>query len=207
MTDAGETHPVRRLLPDAAETTVADQLDGLDSGPRRRADRPRVLMNFVSSADGRATIDGRSGPLGSRTDMEMLQRLRTRVDAVMIGAGTMRAERYGRMVSEPEYRAYRESTGLAHDPLAILVSAAWTSPGTRRSSRTGAASVVVLTSSDEEPPETATPVEVVRHEGGVDLPRRSNGCAASAGSAACSARGAPSFTASCRAPASSTSSS
>ena len=31
----------------------------------------------------------------------MLQRLRTRVDAVMIGAGTMRAERYGRIVSEP----------------------------------------------------------------------------------------------------------
>ena len=60
-----------------------------------------MLMNFVASADGRATIDGRSGPLGSRTDMEMLQRLRTRVDAVMIGAGTMRAERYGRMVLRP----------------------------------------------------------------------------------------------------------
>ena len=52
----------------------------------------------------------------------MLQRLRTRVDAVMIGAGTMRAERYGRMVSDPELRAYRERTGLAHDPLAVIVS-------------------------------------------------------------------------------------
>ena len=38
----------------------------------------------------------------------MLQRLRTRVDAVMIGAGTMRAERYGRIVSDPELRADRE---------------------------------------------------------------------------------------------------
>ena len=41
----------------------------------------------------------------------MLQRLRTRVDAVMIGAGTMRAERYGRMVSDPDLRAYREQHG------------------------------------------------------------------------------------------------
>ena len=41
----------------------------------------------------------------------MLQRLRTRVDAVMIGAGTMRAERYGRIVSDPELRAYREQHG------------------------------------------------------------------------------------------------
>ncbi len=158
-------------MPDAAETTVADQLDGLDPGPEAPANRPRVLMNFVSSADGRATIDGRSGPLGSRTDMEMLQRLRTRVDAVMIGAGTMRAERYGRMVSDPEYRAYRETTGLAHDPLAILVSASLDLPWDAPLFTDGGGEVVVLTSSDEVPPETATPVEVMRHEGGVDLPR------------------------------------
>ena len=52
----------------------------------------------------------------------MLQRLRTRVDAVMIGAGTMRAERYGRIVSDPQLRAYRERTASSHDPLAVIVS-------------------------------------------------------------------------------------
>src|ERR671930_4080 len=83
------------------------------------ADRPYVVLNFATTLDGRAAIEGRSGAIGSDTDTEMLQLLRTRVDAVMIGAGTMRAERYGRMVSDPEFRAFRERTGLAHDPLAV----------------------------------------------------------------------------------------
>lgn len=171
MTEAGESHPVRRLLPDAAETTVADQVAELDPGAEALEKRARVLMNFVCSADGCATIDGRSGPLGSRTDMEMLQRLRTRVDAVMIGAGTMRTERYGRMVSDPALRDYRQQSGLGPDPLGVIVSASLNLPWDAPLFTDGNGEVVLLTSSDEEPPETATPVEVVRHEGGVDLTR------------------------------------
>src|ERR671935_16409 len=45
-----------------------------------------------------------------------------RADAVMIGAGTMRAERYGRIASDPTLRAGREQIGLAPDPLAVIVS-------------------------------------------------------------------------------------
>ena len=89
----GQTHPVRRLLPDAAETTVAEQLAPLDLKPLALPERPYLLLNFATTLDGRAAINGRSGPIGSAVDTEMLQRLRTRVDAVMIGAGTMRAER------------------------------------------------------------------------------------------------------------------
>jgi riboflavin biosynthesis pyrimidine reductase len=59
-----------------------------------REDRPFVAMNFASTLDGRATIGGVSGPIGSETDTAMLAGLRKRFDAVMIGAGTMRAERY-----------------------------------------------------------------------------------------------------------------
>ena len=55
-----------------------------------------MAMNFAATVDGRATIGGVSGPIGSETDTAMLAGLRTRFDAVMIGAGTMRAERYGR---------------------------------------------------------------------------------------------------------------
>jgi riboflavin biosynthesis pyrimidine reductase len=51
-------------------------------------------MNFAATVDGRATIGGVSGPIGSETDTAMLVGLRSRFDAVMIGAGTMRAERY-----------------------------------------------------------------------------------------------------------------
>ena len=65
------------------------------------ADRPRLALNFATTLDGRASIDGRSGAIGSDTDTAMLVGLRQRFDAVMIGAGTMRVEKYGRIVSDP----------------------------------------------------------------------------------------------------------
>lgn len=167
----GQTHPVRRLLPEPAETTVAEQLAGLDLEDLAHPDRPHLVLNFATTIDGRAAISGRSGPIGSETDTEMLERLRTRVDAVMIGAGTMRAERYGRIVSDPDLRAYRERTGLAHDPLAVIVSNRMELPWDAGLFTDGGGRVVVFTASEEEPPETATPVTVVRHPDGVELDR------------------------------------
>jgi riboflavin-specific deaminase-like protein len=167
----GETHRIRRLLPDEAETTVAEQLAELDLKELAHRDRPYLILNYASTLDGRAAIDGRSGPIGSETDTEMLQRLRTRVDAVMIGAGTMRAERYGRMVSDPQFRAYRERTGLAHDPLAVLVSNRLELPWDATLFTDGGGRVAIFTASAEKPPETATPVTVVRHPDGVELDR------------------------------------
>ncbi len=167
----GQTHPVRRLLPEPAETTVAEQLAGLDLEDLAHPDRPYLVLNFATTIDGRAAISGRSGPIGSETDTEMLERLRTRVDAVMIGAGTMRAERYGRIVSDPDLRAYRERTGLAHDPLAVIVSNRMELPWDAGLFTDGGGRVVVFTASEEEPPETATPVTVVRHPDGVELDR------------------------------------
>jgi riboflavin-specific deaminase-like protein len=167
----GDTHSLQRLYPDSAETTVAEQLNGLDLKPLALPDRPYLVLNFATTLDGRAAISGRSGAIGSDTDTEMLQRLRTRVDAVMIGAGTMRAERYGRIVSDPQLRAYRERTGLAHDPLAVLVSNRLELPWDADLFTDGGGRVVIFTASEEEPPETATPVTVVRHPDGVELDR------------------------------------
>ena len=150
----GETHSVRQLLPDDAETTVAELLAGLDFKSAAHSNRPYLILNFATTLDGRAAIEGKSGPIGSATDAEMLQRLRTRVDAVMIGAGTMRAERYGRIVSNPHLRAYRERTGLAHDPLAVIVSNRFELPWDARLFTNGGGRVVI-----------------VRHPGGVDLDR------------------------------------
>jgi len=167
----GETHAVRRLLPDLADTTVAEQLAGLDLKPLALPKRPYLVLNFATTLDGRAAINGRSGPIGSATDTEMLQRLRTRVDAVMIGAGTMRAERYGRMVSNPQLRAYRERIGLAHDPLGVVISNRLELPWDAPLFTNGGGRVVIFTASDQEPPETATPVRIVRHPDGVELDR------------------------------------
>lgn len=85
---------MRRLIPDPGETTVEEQLDIYRPWEEEREGRPFLAMNFAATVDGRATIEGVSGPIGSDTDTAMLAGLRKRFDAVMIGAGTMRAERY-----------------------------------------------------------------------------------------------------------------
>jgi riboflavin-specific deaminase-like protein len=159
---------MRRLLPDPGETTVERQLDDYRPWEEPSEDRPHVVMNFAATVDGRAAIEGRSGQIGSDNDTAMLIGLRTRFDAVMIGAGTMRAERYGRVVKDQAKRERRERLGLPHDPLFVIVSGRldlpWDAPLFEEGGR-----VLVFTATDEEPPEVATSLRVVRHDGQVDL--------------------------------------
>ena len=86
----------RRLLPDAAAGLEAADLAAAIPGPAPPG-RPLLLVNFIATADGRATIAGRTGPIANRADYEVFHALRTRVDAVMVGAETVRVEGYGRM--------------------------------------------------------------------------------------------------------------
>jgi riboflavin-specific deaminase-like protein len=160
---------VRRLIPDPAPTTVEQELDTYRPWEGSREKRPFVAVNFATTVDGRATIEGVSGPIGSASDTEMLVRLRTRFDAVMIGAGTMRAERYGRPVADQEQRERRERLGLPHDPLMVIVSGRLDLPWDAPLFTAGGGRVLVFTASEAEPPETATSLRVVRHEGTVDL--------------------------------------
>jgi riboflavin biosynthesis pyrimidine reductase len=85
---------MRRLMPEPGETSVSAQLETYRPCEEEREGRPFVAMNFAVTLDGRATIGGVSGPIGSETDTAMLSGLRKRFDALMIGAGTKRAERY-----------------------------------------------------------------------------------------------------------------
>lgn len=160
---------MRRLLPDPGPTTVEQQLDGYRPWEEPGEERPLVAMNFAATLDGRATIEGRSGQIGSDTDTAMLVGLRTRFDAVMIGAGTMRAERYGRVVSDPAKRERRERLGLPHDPLTVIVSGRLDLPWDAPLFTEGGGRVLVFTAAEEKPPEVATPLRVVRHEGRVDV--------------------------------------
>ncbi len=160
---------MERLLPDPGETTVAAQLSGFNPGALAGAERPYTYTNFVLSVDGHATLEGRAGTLGSRTDIEMLMGLRAGADAVMVGAATMRVERYGRLIPDASKRARRERRGLPHDPLAVLVSASLDLPWDAGLFTCGAGRVLIFTSSEREPPPTATPVRVVRHRDAVDV--------------------------------------
>ncbi len=164
-------HRLLRLVPEQAETTVEEAVRALDLVGQAHDDRPYVITNFVLTLDGHATTAGRSGPIGSDADTAMLVGLRTRVDAVMIGAGTMRTERYGRVIGDQAERERSEREGLPHDPLMVLVSGRLDVPWDAPLFTAGGGRVLIFTHSDAEPPETATKLRIERHEGAVDLPR------------------------------------
>ena len=85
----------RRLLPGPqAEGLSAVDVASEVPGPPPAA-RPFVLLNMIATADGRATIAGRTAPIANRADYELFHALRDRVDAVMVGAETVRVEGYG----------------------------------------------------------------------------------------------------------------
>jgi riboflavin-specific deaminase-like protein len=112
----------RRLYRDTGLLTASEVAAGVrDAEPP--PDRPYLALNMVATADGRITIGGRSGPIGNEADRELFNELRAQVDAVMVGAGTVRSERYGRMVRDPDRRDRRRAAGLDPDPLAVIVSA------------------------------------------------------------------------------------
>lgn len=55
-----------------------------------------LRLNMVLSADGQATDrQGRTGALGGDGDKEVFRTLRALADAILVGAGTVRAEGYG----------------------------------------------------------------------------------------------------------------
>ena len=102
-----------------SRSTASSRISG---SPRAIPARPFTIVNFVSSVDGRATVHGRSEPLGDGGDKALFRALRNAVDAVLVGTGTLGAERYGRLIRDPEVRDRRDRRGLAPEPLACTVT-------------------------------------------------------------------------------------
>ena len=114
---------LERLYPDRGTTTPEELASGLRLGDRAPRERPYLAVNMVSTLDGKATIDWRTKGLSDELDRALFHHLRTQADAVMVGAGTARTERYGRMIKTDELREKRRGEGLQEDPLAVVVSA------------------------------------------------------------------------------------
>ena len=89
------------------------RIEDLDLGASAPPDRPYLVVNMVASVDGRATIRGRTKDLSSPADKEVFFALRRAVDAVLVGTGTLREERYGPILP-----------GASTQPLAIVCSRA-----------------------------------------------------------------------------------
>jgi riboflavin biosynthesis pyrimidine reductase len=105
--------------PAASPETIYSEL-GL--AERARADRPYVVCNFVSSADGKAAAQGRTALLGGDGDREVFHLLRTQAEAILAGTGTLRVERYGALVRDDKMARIRVDQGRAAQPMAVVIS-------------------------------------------------------------------------------------
>ena len=164
MTAARNEPPVtlRRLLPSPGALTADEHAASLDFVRRAPAARPFVAVNMVATVDGRATVAGRTAPISSVADRQLFHALRTRVDAVMVGAGTLREERYGRLVRDPQRREQRLAAGLAADPLAIVVSGRLDLSSDLPLLADAASHVIVITASEASLDGCAAHVEYLR---------------------------------------------
>ena len=170
LPEPGELARLRPVLPPGDPLTADELASGLELGALAPSERPYVVLNMVSSADGKAAIEGRTRGLGNAADRELFHHLRTQADAVMVGAGTLRAERYGRLVRDERLREKREREGLAADPLAVVVSGRLDLPADLPLLQDPDSRVLVVTASQASVPEARAQVEYLRDPGGaVDL--------------------------------------
>jgi riboflavin biosynthesis pyrimidine reductase len=106
----------------------------------------QVVANMVGGLDGSAAVDGRVGGLSSEGDRALFQQLRADADVVLVGAGTLRAERYGRVTLTDAQVAARLHAGRSpRPPIAVVTRSLqldWTAP---LFSTPGTARPIVLT--------------------------------------------------------------
>jgi riboflavin-specific deaminase-like protein len=105
---------ILRLYPPPARevSAIYEDLDLPPTGNREGA-RPYVIINTVSSVDGRTAMEGKAAGIGSTIDRRTMRTLRSKADAVMVGAGTLRAEKLSLGL---------DPTDGVPQPLAIIVT-------------------------------------------------------------------------------------
>jgi riboflavin biosynthesis pyrimidine reductase len=85
-------------------------------------DRPWVRANMIASADGAATLAGRTRRLSGAADRLLFSVLRSLADVILVGAGTVQAERYRPVPASEAWPALRAGRPPA-PPIAVLTRA------------------------------------------------------------------------------------
>jgi riboflavin biosynthesis pyrimidine reductase len=156
--------PGERLTPLAVggDAVFAEDLVASLDLRNRAVGGPHVVAAMIASADGHATVAGRSTGLGHPADRALLRALRAGVDAVLVGPGTIRAERYANLLDAGP-RDAREAAG--HPPLPVIatISRSGDIPWDVGLFDEPDVDVVVFTGTELEPPQTAARVTVVAH--------------------------------------------
>lgn len=129
---------------------------------RERGDRAWVLANMVAGLTGSTSVDGRVGALSTGEDARLFVSLRAVADVVLVGAETVRRERYGPVQLDAELVERRRDAGRAAAPRLALVSRSlifdWTIPMFASSS--SAARPMIITCAAASP---AARAEASRH--------------------------------------------
>jgi 5-amino-6-(5-phosphoribosylamino)uracil reductase len=89
----------------------------------RVADRPYVLVSAAVSLDG--ALDDRTDRrliLSGPEDLDAVDELRASCDAILVGAGTVRADNPRLLVRSPARRAARAARGLSPTPTRVVLS-------------------------------------------------------------------------------------
>ncbi|MGX1806018.1 pyrimidine reductase family protein [Nocardia sp. NPDC055321] len=112
---------------------------------------PYVRINFVTSIDGAASLEGRSGGLGTPADKRVFGILRDLADVVVVGAGTARAENYGAAHTDSHLRTRLYHHGTGGDPdgapprIAVVTAGAALDPRSRLFTDAGARPLIITT--------------------------------------------------------------
>ncbi len=115
-----------------------------------------VRAMMVTTLDGAAAgPDGLSGSISSEADKAVFDAVRRFADAVLIGAGTLRAERYRPMRAQDADAERRRAAGQLPAPTLVVVSGSldlpWSEPVFAESAQTP----IVVTGTDADPMQVA----------------------------------------------------
>jgi riboflavin biosynthesis pyrimidine reductase len=159
------------VFPEAREGLGADELVALYP----RNPDPAVRVNFVTSIDGAVTVDGKSAGLGGPGDKQIFDVLRMVCDALVVAAGTVRAEGYDALRLDAPRRQWRLAHGLTEFPLMVIVSRSLSLNLGQEVFSDAPIRPVVVTHADADPGRRAAIAEVADvvavGDGEVDLPR------------------------------------
>jgi riboflavin-specific deaminase-like protein len=112
---------------------------------------PWIRTMMVMTLDG-ATVgsDGLSGSISSAADKRVFMEARRLSDVVLVGAGTIRAERYRPMLAKPEWQQARRDIGAAPAPQIVVVSGRLDLPWEEPMFAESALPVIVATTVDAD---------------------------------------------------------
>jgi riboflavin-specific deaminase-like protein len=74
-------------------TSIYSDIQIIHPAEEAHGAHPYTISNTVASIDGRTSVEDKASGIGSTVDRLAMRNLRARVDAVMVGAGTLRAEK------------------------------------------------------------------------------------------------------------------